>query len=158
MNSLIKQKKNTNPNRFYFSKKIEEESLFDNINTSEEKYKTFYDDAPKYPYINISEISETEKKSGISTKNYFNINLNSYLSYNYYNYYNFTEMFYNCSSLYSFSDDFRLNKNVLDMRYMFFNFSSLSSLPDISELNIKNVTDISFLFYNCSSLKSMPVI
>ena len=153
--STSKIEKNTNPNRFYFSKKIEEESLFDIINTSEEKYKTFYDDAPKYPY---SEISEIEKKSDISTKNYYKYNLNSYLSYNYYNYYNFTEMFYNCSSLYSFSDDFRLNKNVLDMRYMFFNCSSLSSLPNISELNIKNVTDISFLFYNCSSLKSMPVI
>ena len=76
----------------------------------------------------------------------------------FYNFFNFTEMFYNCSSLYSFSDDFQLDKNVLDMRYMFYNCSSLSSLPDISEWNIKNVTDISFLFYNCSSLKSMPVI
>ena len=46
------------------SKEIEE-SLFDNINISVKKYITFYDDSPKDSYIDISEISETEKKSGI---------------------------------------------------------------------------------------------
>jgi len=44
------------------------------------------------------------------------------------------------------------------MSYLFSKYSSLSSLPDISEWNINNVTDISYLFSKCSSLLSLPDI
>ena len=44
------------------------------------------------------------------------------------------------------------------MRYLFYNCSSLISLPDISKWNTDKVTDISYLFYNCSSLISLPDI
>ena len=36
--------------------------------------------------------------------------------------------------------------NVTDMSYMFYECSSLSSLPDISEWNTINVTNMSFMF------------
>ena len=41
---------------------------------------------------------------------------------------------------------------------MFDGCSSLSSLPDISKLNINNVTNINAMFYGCSSLSSLPDI
>ena len=68
-------------------------------------------------------------------------------------------MFSNCSSLSSLPDISKLNtNNVTNMSYMFRNCSSLSSLPDISKWNINNVNDMSGLFYGCSSLKSLPDI
>ena len=42
--------------------------------------------------------------------------------------------------------------------YMFYECSSLTILPDISEWNISNINDISFMFYNCSSLIQLPDI
>ena len=41
---------------------------------------------------------------------------------------------------------------------MFFNCSSLSSIPDISKWNINNVENMIALFYNCVSLSSLPDI
>ena len=49
-------------------------------------------------------------------------------------------------------------KNVIDMSYMFYNCSLLSSLPDISKWNISNVIDMSYIFYECSYLSSLPDI
>ena len=37
-------------------------------------------------------------------------------------------------------------------------YSSLKSLPDISKWNIYKVTDMSYMFYECSSLSSLPDI
>ena len=47
-------------------------------------------------------------------------------------------------------------KNVTDMRYMFFNCSSLTSL-DVTHFNTANVTDMSYMFFSCSSLTSLDV-
>jgi len=44
------------------------------------------------------------------------------------------------------------------MSSIFYNCKSLSSLPDISQWNIKNVKDMHSLFYNCKSLSSLPDI
>ena len=44
------------------------------------------------------------------------------------------------------------------MSYMFYNCSSLNSLPDISNWNTSNVTNMSYMFSNCSSLNSLPDI
>ena len=41
---------------------------------------------------------------------------------------------------------------------MFYNCSSLVSLPDISKWNTENVKYMSEMFSNCSSLKSFPDI
>ena len=49
-------------------------------------------------------------------------------------------------------------ENVIDMSGIFFNCSSLKSLPDISKWNTKNVKFIDDIFYNCNSLKSLSVI
>ena len=51
-----------------------------------------------------------------------------------------------------------ITNNVTDMRGLFYNCYSLSSLPDISKWNINNVFNISCLFYNCYSLSSLPDI
>ena len=41
--------------------------------------------------------------------------------------------------------------NVTNISYLFYECSSLSSLPDISKWNTKNVTDMSWMFYACKS-------
>ena len=50
------------------------------------------------------------------------------------------------------------NNNISDMSGIFYNCSSLKSLPDISNWYTKNITNMSTLFYNCSSLISLPDI
>ena len=76
-----------------------------------------------------------------------------------YNYSNLKYLFYNCSSLSSLPDISKWNiNNVTNISWMFANCSSLSLLPDISEWNTSNVTDMSGLFYGCSSLSSLPDI
>ena len=55
-------------------------------------------------------------------------------------------MFYNCSSLKSLPDISKWNTNkVIDMSDMFYNCSSLKSLPDISKWNTKNMTNMFFI-------------
>ena len=44
------------------------------------------------------------------------------------------------------------------MSYMFYDCSSLQSLPDISKWDTKNVIDMSWMFYYCISLQSLPDI
>ena len=39
---------------------------------------------------------------------------------------------------------------------MFYDCSSLSSLPDISKWNVENLLDAFYMFGNCISLKSLP--
>ena len=48
--------------------------------------------------------------------------------------------------------------NVTNMSFMFYEFSSLISLPDISKWNTNNVIDMFFMFRGCSSLSSLPDI
>ena len=62
-------------------------------------------------------------------------------------------MFYNCSSLISLPDISKWNtNNVKNMSWMFYGCSSLSSLPDISKWNTNNVKDMHEMFKNCFSL------
>ena len=49
-------------------------------------------------------------------------------------------------------------KNITNMSYMFYDCSSLNSLPDISKWNTSNVNNMSGMFYNCSNLSSLPDI
>jgi len=68
-------------------------------------------------------------------------------------------MFFDCSSLISLPDISKWNtNNVKDMYYMFYNCSSLISLPAISKWNTNNVTNMSAMFDDCSSLISLPDI
>ncbi|MBR1497401.1 MAG: leucine-rich repeat protein, partial [Oscillospiraceae bacterium] len=63
--------------------------------------------------------------------------------------------FYDCRNLAEISGLSRLNtSNVTDMRDMFSNCSSLTSL-DLSGFDTSKVTDMSYMFYNCSSLTSL---
>ena len=72
---------------------------------------------------------------------------------------NMRGIFFECSSLSSLPDISKWNiNNVTDMSYMFYKCSSLSSLPDISKWNTNNVTDISDIFIDCSPLASLPDI
>ena len=66
-------------------------------------------------------------------------------------------LFYNCSSLSSLPDISKWETyNVKRMRNLFNNCISLSSLPDISKWNITKTEEISELLSNCSSLISLP--
>ena len=44
------------------------------------------------------------------------------------------------------------------MKYMFYECSSLLSLPDLSKWNTSEVQDMSYLFFGCNSLKSFPAV
>ena len=59
-------------------------------------------------------------------------------------------MFYNCNSLKSLYLKYFYITNVVNMSYMFYNNSSLHSLPDISKWDTKNVTNMNSMFYNNS--------
>ena len=68
-------------------------------------------------------------------------------------------MFFDCTSLYSIPDLGKLNiSNISIIRSMFNNCISLKELPDISNWDTSKVTDMSFLFSKCSSLKKLPDI
>ena len=49
-------------------------------------------------------------------------------------------------------------KNISNMNVMFYECSTLISLPDLSKWNTKNVIDINCMFFKCSSLISLPDI
>ena len=49
-------------------------------------------------------------------------------------------------------------KNITNMSYMFYNFESLTSLPDISKWDTSNVTNMSYMFCYCKNLFSLPDI
>ena len=72
---------------------------------------------------------------------------------------NMSYMFYNCTSLLSLPDISEWDtENVTNMSYMFYDCESLSSLPDISKWKTDNVTNMSNMFYDCDSLSSLPDI
>ena len=61
-------------------------------------------------------------------------------------------MFYNCSSLSSLPGISKWNtNNVNNMNWMFSN-CSLLSLPDISKWNTNNANNMNWMFSNCSLL------
>ena len=49
-------------------------------------------------------------------------------------------------------------KIITNMSYMFYECSSLQSLPDISKWDTKNVTNMNSMFKYCASLQSLPDI
>ena len=65
-------------------------------------------------------------------------------------------MFRNCKSLTSLDLSGFDTGNVTDMSWMFYYCSSLTSL-DLSGFDTGNVTDMNYMFYNCSSLTSLDV-
>ena len=68
-------------------------------------------------------------------------------------------MFYECSSLSSLPDISKWNtNNVTDMSKIFDGCSSLSSLPNISKWNTNNVTNMNGMFAGCALLSSLPNI
>ena len=72
---------------------------------------------------------------------------------------NMSDMFYNCTSLNTLPDISEWDtKNVNNMSYMFSGCRGLISLPDISKWNTENVTTMSYMFSNCISLKTLPDI
>ena len=73
---------------------------------------------------------------------------------------NMKDIFAQCSSLISISDDFSSldTKKITNMSFLFSNCASLTSLPDISKWDTSNVTDMNFMFSGCSSLQKLPDI
>ena len=72
---------------------------------------------------------------------------------------NMKSMFYECSSLISLPDISNWNTmNVTKMNHLFYGCNSLKSLPDISNWNTNKVTNMKSMFSNCSALISLPDI
>ena len=68
-------------------------------------------------------------------------------------------MFYNCSSLFSLPDISIWNaENIDKMDYIFSNCSSLVSLPNLSKWNTSNLKTMECLLSNCISLSLCPDI
>ena len=65
-------------------------------------------------------------------------------------------MFSNCSSLTSLDVSKFNTANVTNMSYMFYNCEALTSL-DVTHFNTANVTNMSYMFYNCKALTSLDV-
>ena len=86
------------------------------------------------------------------------ISFDSFLRYNHI--IDISYMFYNCSSLISLPDDILKwdISNVTNISSIFSHCYSLQNLPDISKWNISNVKDISKIFLECSSLSYLPDI
>ena len=62
-------------------------------------------------------------------------------------------LFYGYSILKYLSDISKWKiENVFDIRFMFYGCSSLISLPDISKWNTKNIYKLNSIFENCSLL------
>ena len=105
-------------------------------------------------------ISGNEIKSKENNKN--SLLINKTLLQSKYNWINLKFIFCESSSISSLTDISKWKTmediNVTNMSGMFYNCSSLLSLLDISKWNTINVTDMSGMFYNCSSLLSLPDI
>ena len=72
---------------------------------------------------------------------------------------NMHAMFYECSSLISLPNISKWDTTkITDMSSLFGKCTSLITLPDISKWNTSNVTNMHSLFYGCSSLISLPDI
>ena len=70
-----------------------------------------------------------------------------------------SKMFYECTSLISLPDISKFNtSNITDMSGIFGYCLSLTSLPDISKWNTSSVTNMSGMFLGCISLTSLPEI
>ena len=88
----------------------------------------------------------------------------NYISFNRFQRYNnitdINYLFYNCSSLKSLPDDISNwdISYVTNINSIFSYCDSLQSLPDISKWDTSNITDISKMFLNCSSLSYLPDI
>ena len=103
-------------------------------------------------------LSSILKNSNSSIYNEIN-ELNFYFKKNIFiNVTNLRGMFFESSSLMSLPDISKWDTyHVTDMSRIFNGCSSLISLPDISKWNTENVTDMS-MFNRCSSLISLPDI
>jgi len=72
---------------------------------------------------------------------------------------NMSFIFYECSSLLSIPDISKWNtNNVINMSYLFGKCENIEYLPDISNFNTSNVKYMHGLFMECKSLKSLPDI
>ena len=79
----------------------------------------------------ISEISENKEKNLDNSATKFWNKESKYIGYDYIL---LKESFFNCRALLSISNIPKINtSNIIDMSYMFYNFESLKSLPDISD-------------------------
>ena len=68
-----------------------------------------------------------------------------------------SNIFFNCTSLKSLPDISKWNtENVISMKNMFYHCNSLTTFPDISIWNTSNVIDMSGMFCHCSSFLSLP--
>ena len=62
----------------------------------------------------------------------------------------------NKDSLLTYLESFKLEYNYVNLKYMFYNCSSLSSLPDISNWNTSNLKNKNDMFSGCNKSLKIP--
>ena len=67
-------------------------------------------------------------------------------------------MFYKCFFFFIKNMSEFNTQNVIDMSYMFYGYSSLTSLSDISDWNTEKVINMSSMFNDCASSKFLSDI
>ena len=150
--SIYKKEKKENSS---YTTKLEEElnyliDFYQDNNNSNDSSNDFLEDFDSFP--DYSEISENEQKSNDSKKLTMKSVFNN-LKPIIENLVNLKGIFKNCSSLLYLSDISGWDTyKVEDMSEIFYGCSSLSSIPDISIRNTSNVVTIRKIFQGCSSL------
>ena len=137
------------------------EEINNYYNDNFEEFEFFEDNYESIFYNNydgnISDIINTTK---ISIENNLTIkNCLKKFELKGHKYLNLKNIFYNCYSLTSLPDLFKGNNyKIIDASGMFYKCLSLKSLPDISEFDTNNLIDMSLMFFWCKSIKSLPDI
>ena len=129
------------------------------INKKQYEYKKYFKPEKEGEYkINIKFNIDLVDCSGMfaGCKNIINI---KFKSFNTKNVMNMKYIFYDCTKLNNILNIFKWDtKNVTDMSGMFGLCITLNNLLDISKWDTKNVTNMSYMFYCCESLNNLPDI
>ena len=150
--SIYKKEKKENSS---YTTKLEEElnyliDFYQDNNNSNDSSNDFLEDFDSFP--DYSEISENEQKSNDSKKLTMKSVFNNLKPITE-NLVNLKGIFKNCSSLLYLNNISEWDTyKVEDMSEIFYGCSSLSSIPDISIRNTSNVVTIRKIFQGCSSL------
>ena len=126
-----------------------------NLGTSLTSASNMFKDCKDLTSINLSSFGNSLKKTDGMFQNCVSLESINFGSFATSNVVNMSHMFYNCSSLRSlpFNSNFQTT-SVIDMSYMFTNCSSLENL-NLQFFNTGNLKNMSHMFDQCSKLKTL---
>ena len=126
-----------------------------NLGTSLTSASNMFKDCKDLTSIDLSSFGNSLKKTDGMFQNCVSLESINFGSFATSNVFNMSHMFYNCSSLRSlpFNSNFQTT-SVIDMSYMFTNCSSLENL-NLQFFNTGNLKNMSHMFDQCSKLKTL---